>query len=265
MEINIARDGIRNTDEVVALIYFGRYEVQTWAELYYAAVKTLYIEYPEVINSLVSKDPNRALYLRTTTIDMKQPVRISTILYLDVSRTPEQIVKALREIFRHAGVLNINMSIEIRRTNNAPTVINRAEPNKVILQTPLSPPISSSPFSSVQVPPTTQYNLPKPMPTLEVPSFMQTASDSIRKLSERERYIEQMKYLASRYPELLKREAGKFLNNRRVTLAETGYRYFMEEVEIGAGLSIEVNFTDEALRENADHYLKIATDNDFKR
>ena len=264
MEINIARDGIRNTDEVIALIYFGRYEVQTWAELYYAAVKTLYIEYPEVINSLVSKDPNRALYLRTTTIDMKQPVRISTILYLDVSRTPEQIVKALREIFRNAGVVNINMSIEIRRTNNAPTVITKVEPNEIIPQVPSV--ATSSSFSSIPIPKTTaQYNFSKPTPTLEVPSFMQTASDSIRKLSEKERYIEQMKYLASRYPELLKREAGKFLNNRRVTLAETGYRYFIEEVEIGAGLSIEVNFTDESLRENADHYLKIAMDSKVNR
>ena len=242
MEINIARDGIRNTDEVSALIYFGRYEVQTWAELYHAAVKALYIEYPDVINSLVSRNPERALYLRTTTIDMKQPARISTILYLDVSRTPEQIIKALREIFRNAGVININMSIEIKRTNNAPTVIEPEVKNFFI---PKAVPSNIPPIS------------PKVPPVLEVPSFMKTSSASIRKLSERERYIEQMKYLVNRYPEKMKREAGKFLNNRRVTLAETGYRYFLEEVKIGAGLSIEVNFSDEALRENSAHYLKI--------
>ena len=203
MEINIARDGIRNTDEVIALIYFGRYEVQTWAELYYAAVKTLYIEYPEVINSLVSKDPNRALYLRTTTIDMNQPVRISTILYLDVDRTPDQIIKALREIFKNAGVVNINMSVEIRRTNNAPTVA-KVEPNKTMSQT------SQNKSSPSPLPSTMKYNSYKSMPILDVPSFMQTTSASIRKLSEKERYIEQMKYLASRYPELLKKEAGQF-------------------------------------------------------
>ena len=43
MEINLGRDGIRNTDEVSALIYYGRYPVNSWAELYFAAVKTLYI------------------------------------------------------------------------------------------------------------------------------------------------------------------------------------------------------------------------------
>ena len=247
MEINIARGGIRNTDEVTALIYFGRYEVQSWAELYYAAVKTLYIEYPDVIDSLVSKDPSRTLYLRTTTIDMKQPVRISTILYLDVSRTPEQIVKALREIFRSAGVLNINMSIEIRRTNNAPEVIPEISKNVAI---PAANPNLSipNPKPSIQL---------SPNSVLEVPSFMQSSTESMRKLSEKERYIEQMKFLASKYPQQLKREAGKFLNNRRVTLAETGYRYFMEEVEIGAGLSIEVNFSDASLREISDHYLRI--------
>lgn len=244
MEINIARDGIRNTDRVTALIYFGRYEVQSWAELYHAAVKTLYIEYPEVINSLVSKNPERVLYLRTTTIDMKQPARISTILYLDVNRTPEQIVRALREIFRNAGVVNINMSIEITRTNNAPEVI-KPESEEIFIPVKNPSPTIITPVVS------------KAIPVLEVPSFMKTSSDSIRKLSERERYIEQMKFLANRYPELMKREAGKFLNNRRVTLAETGYRYFIDEVEIGAGLSIEINFSDEALRENAAHYLKI--------
>ena len=238
MEINIAQDGIKNTDEVTALIYFGRYEVKTWFELYQAAVKTLYIEYPDVINSLVSRNPERALYLRTNTIDMKEPVRISTILYLDVNRTPEQIVKALREIFRKAGVLNINMSIEVKRINNASNI------NKIVTKNVIEP---------VVVTPTSS----KIASELEVPSFMNIDSGSIRKLSERERYIEQMKYFANRYPEKLKKEAGKFLNNRRVTLAETGYRYFIEEIKIGAGLSIEINFSDKALRENSAHYMKI--------
>ena len=120
LEVNIARDQIRNADEPTALIYFGRYEVKSWSELYHAAVKTLYIEYPDVVESLASKEPSRTLYLRTNKIDMKQPVRIGTILYLDTDRTPEQIVKALRGIFRKAGVVNINMSIEIKRISNAP-------------------------------------------------------------------------------------------------------------------------------------------------
>ena len=143
MEINLGRDGIRNTDEVSALIYYGRYPVNSWAELYFAAVKTLYIEYPEVINKLVSKDSTRALYLRTTTIDMKKPVRIDTILYLDADRTPLEIVKALREIFRRAGVLNINMSIEIKRKSTVAEEIKIEEVKKNIdvpqIETPITP------------------------------------------------------------------------------------------------------------------------------
>ena len=139
------------------------------------------------------------------------------------------------------------MSIEIRRTNNAPEVIPEISKNVAI---PAANPNLSipNPKPSIQL---------SPNSVLEVPSFMQSSTESIRKLSEKERYIEQMKFLASKYPQQLKREAGKFLNNRRVTLAETGYRYFMEEVEIGAGLSIEVNFSDDSLREISNHYLRI--------
>ena len=71
-------------------------------------------------------------------------------------------------------------------------------------------------------------------------------------------YIEQMKNLVKRYPERMKKEVGKFLNNRRVTLAESSYRYFIEAVEIGEGLSIEVFFNEEDLKKNAQYYLKIA-------
>ena len=248
MEINLGRDGIRNTDEVSALIYYGRYPVNSWAELYFAAVKTLYIEYPEVINKLVSKDSTRALYLRTTTIDMKKPVRIDTILYLDADRTPLEIVKALREIFRRAGVLNINMSIEIKRKSTVAEEIKIEDIKKNIdvpqIETPITPqPIPAHSFVS---------------PSLEVPSFMRSDSESIRKLSCKEMYIEQMKNLVKRYPERMKKEVGKFLNNRRVTLAESSYRYFIEAVEIGEGLSIEVFFNEEDLKKNAQYYLKIA-------
>ena len=248
MEINLGRDGIRNTDEVSALIYYGRYPVNSWAELYFAAVKTLYIEYPEVINKLVSKDSTRALYLRTTTIDMKKPVRIDTILYLDADRTPLEIVKALREIFRRAGVLNINMSIEIKRKSTVAEEIKIEDIKKNIdvpqIETPITPqPIPAHSFVS---------------PSLEVPSFMRSDSESIRKLSCKEMYIEQMKNLVKRYPERMKKEVGKFLNNRRVTLAESSYRYFIEAVEIGEGLSIEVFFNEEDLKKNVQYYLKIA-------
>ena len=247
MEINIARDGIKNTDEPLALIYYGRYEVQSWAELYFAAVKTLYIEYPEVISSLVSKDPSRALYLRTTTIDMKQPARISTILYLDVSRTPEQIVKALREIFRRAKVLNINMSIDVKRPYNVSD-----NTNEEVVQSNLQNPEVNLNLQNL---PKAPEVIKQPIVNLEVPSFMK--GESIRKVSIKEQYIEQMKYFVKNYPQRMKKEAGIFLNNRQVTLAESGYRYFKEEVEIGEGLSIEVSFSNEEMKENLNYYQQI--------
>ena len=299
MEINIGRDGIRNTDEASALIYYGRYPVRSWAELFYAAVKTLYIEYPEVINSLVSKDSTKTLYLRTTTIDMKKPARIATILYLDTARTPLEIVKALREIFRRAGVLNINMSIEIRRISTTLDINNDLQPqfmqssiiqnpkftqiNKInipaqISQMPIiqssqynqinnsnvksnvpvqisQPPIIQSPqFNQIKISNTPP---PIPKPSLDVPSFMKNNADSIRKVSIKELYIESMKNLVRKYPSIMKKEAGKFFNKRRVTLAESTYRYFIDAVEIGEGLSIEMLYNEEDLKKNLEYYLKL--------
>ena len=253
MIINIGRDGIKNSDKPVALIYFGRYAVNSWQELFYAAVKTLYIEYPEVINSLVSKDPLRELYLRTTTIDMKEPKRISTILYLEVNRTPLEIVKAIREIFQSAGILNINMSIEI---------VENEPPKKILpVEQPTIKPVIDKPSIKIINEPST-IEIPKPIENstaniLDVPSFMKNASGSIRPVGIREKYIEQMKFLANNYPKKLRSDAGKFIINRHVTLAESGYRYFIEEVELGGGLSIEISFSDEELKEIADHYKKL--------
>ena len=261
MEINIARDGIKDTDEPTALIYYGRYTVNSWEELYYAAVKTLYIEYPEVIDSLVSKEPTRALYLRTTKIDMKQPTRISTILYLDVDRKPTEIVKALREIFRYARVVNINMSIEVKRPYNiANAEDEEADSNIKTQQTQLNVPTDSMlpiPINPPSFPNT--FRLPEPAKStdnLEVPAFMK--SESIIKVSLKEQYIEQMKYLVKIYPKQMRKEAGVYLRNRRVTLAESGYRYFIEEVDVGEGLSIELSFTDDDIRENIKHYQQLA-------
>ena len=260
MEINIARDGIKDNDNPTALIYYGRYEVNSWEELYFAAVKTLYIEYPEVINSLASKDPTRALYLRTTKIDMEQPARISTILYLDVNRKPTEIVKALREIFRYARVVNINMSIEVKRSYDIQQTKDdeKMESSVIItttsstIQTPIEPPSFSSAFTAHRLPESVISNV-----SLEVPSFMKSESEAIRKVSLREQYIELMKYLVKTYPSQMRKEAGIFLNNRRVTLAESGYRYFMEELAIGEGLSIELNFSDNDMRENIQYYQQL--------
>ena len=245
MEINIAKDGIKNTDEATALIYYGRYEVSSWKELYFVAVKTLYIEYPEIINSLVSRDDNRDLYLRTTTINMLEPVRLGTILYLDVKRQPESIVRAIREIFHRAGVININMSIEIRRNNNSIKVM----------------PTNNSKVEVIKQEEKKTEIILKPNIELEVPSFMK--SESIIKLNEKDKYIKLMKFLVKKYPEKLKNHVGKYIKNRQVTLAESTYRYFKESVPIGNGLNIEVQFTDNEFKQISDYYLNLCSQREW--
>ena len=116
-----------NDDDIpIALIYFGRLEVRDWEELFFVAVKCLFMEFPDVINNLCSKDPTQNLFLRTTTIGMKHPRRIAPIIFLETKRTPLQIVQALRKIFLHAGVLNINMKIEV-----SPPPTTKAEVEKI--------------------------------------------------------------------------------------------------------------------------------------
>ena len=103
-----------NDDDIpIALNYFGRFEARSWEELFLVAVKCLYMEFPDVISKLCSKDPSQNLFLRTTTIGMKHPQRIAPIIFLETNRTPIQIVQALRKIFIQAGVVNINMKIEV--------------------------------------------------------------------------------------------------------------------------------------------------------
>ena len=97
-----------------ALIYFGeRAPVNDWQELFFVAVKCLYLEFPDTISSLCSTDPTRTLFLRTNTIDMKRPKKIASIIYLETERTPQQIIKAIKLIFNRARVNRINMQIEI--------------------------------------------------------------------------------------------------------------------------------------------------------
>ena len=105
---------IYENDMPAALIYFGeRAPVNDWHELFFVAVKCLYLEFPDTISSLCSTDPTRTLFLRTNTIDMKRPKKIASIIYLETERTPQQIVKAIKFIFNRARVNRINMQIEI--------------------------------------------------------------------------------------------------------------------------------------------------------
>ena len=114
--INLAAKSqeIHENELPAALLYFGeRAPVHDWQELFFVAVKCLYLEFPDTINSLCSTDPTRTLFLRTNTIAMECPKRIAPIIYLETQRTPNQIVKAIRLIFNRAGVSKINMQIEV--------------------------------------------------------------------------------------------------------------------------------------------------------
>ena len=77
---------VRDDEIPVSLIYFGKISVRDWEDLFFIAAKCLYTEFPDVINKLCSKDPNRILFLRTTTIDMKKPRRIAPIVFLETDR-----------------------------------------------------------------------------------------------------------------------------------------------------------------------------------
>lgn len=258
VEVNIERDGITNEDEPLALIYYGRYEVTSWAELYVAAVKTLYIEYPETINALISKDDRRELYIRTTTINMKKPARIATIIYLETDRTPVQMVKALRQIFKRAGVLNIRMSIEIRRElKSQPANPNKIEPPSLLVEsidsTTSTESVQLPTFKSTPPDLVKTINQPKPQTfELEVPSFMK--STSIVKMTNTDRYIQKMKELVATYPESMLKLAGKHIVKRKVTMAATNYRYFRVPAEIGHGLSVELSFDAEDMEANINYY-----------
>ncbi|MBR1645706.1 MAG: hypothetical protein IJ685_02895, partial [Selenomonadaceae bacterium] len=112
---------INENDMPAALIYFGeRAPVNDWQELFFVAVKCLYLEFPDTISSLCSTDSTRTLFLRTNTIDMKRPKKIASIIYLETERTPQQIVKALKFIFSRARVSRINMQIEVYSPQPAP-------------------------------------------------------------------------------------------------------------------------------------------------
>ena len=90
---------IKENELPAALIYLGeRAPVRDWQELFFVAVKCLYTEFPDTINSLCSTDPTRTLFLRTNTIEMERPKKIAPIIYLETQRTPAQIAKARRPI-----------------------------------------------------------------------------------------------------------------------------------------------------------------------
>ena len=279
---------LNNDDIPIALNYFGRLEVRDWEELFFVAVKCLYMEFPDVINNLCSKDPSQILFLRTTTIGMKHPRRIAPIIFLETKRTPIQIVQAIRKIFHQAGVLNINMKIEVV----SPT--NKVELEKILSQ-------SATPVEHKKISPTQKKVSKIKLPTfdlsqsveemlaaldgVELPSKKKSPPPVTEKNSvgskdlevpvfgklfftlrgerygpfanEKVRYVELMKYLAENFPDQLRKCAGRHVNSsHRLTLVYgESYLYFREPVMLPNDLFADKGFPDEVLKENAKYYL----------
>ena len=270
-----------NDDDIpVALIYFGRLSVRSWQELFFAAVKCLYIEYPEAINSLCSKDSSRILFLRTNTIDMERPARIAPIIFLETKRTPRQIIKALRIIFNKAGVFNINMKIEVmsppkekiveleeifsppKQENFSPPkkeipVFQRDQSIEEMLAVLDSMPITPRKNSSPPLPGASKNFLPEPA----VFGSLFFVIDNKRHgpfSDEKNRYVALMECLAEIYPQQMLQQAGRHINSmHRLTLVQgSSYLYFSEPVELPNGLYMDKGFPDRVIVENEKYFLE---------
>ena len=294
--INLAAKSqeINENEWPAALIYFGeRAPVRDWQELFFVAVKCLYLEFPDTINSLCSTDPTRTLFLRTNTIDMERPQRIAPIIYLETQRTPQQIVKAIRLIFNRAGVSKINMQIELY---TPPTVEEFYRENVYEPPQPTTKNFSPSPSENFQSQrrPRTQKPVLHLNQTIEE---MLAALDAMEvhapkksqvvlphaapqghrepqifgKLffmldgtrygpfdNEKNRYVALMQCLAEQYPYQILKEAGHHINSQhRLTLMKGGsYLYFREPVELPNNLFLDKDFPDRVLVENERHFLE---------
>lgn len=271
---------LNNFDVPIALNYFGRFEVRDWEELFFVAVKCLYLEFPDIINNLCSKDPSQILFLRTTTIDMKKPRRIAPIIFLETKRTPVQIVQAIRKIFHQAGVLNINMKIEVIEPTSksdlekifSQPVEQKILPKKSKIKLPvfdlnqsveemLAALDDSEPKNKKISPPIKKNSVGSK--DLEVPVFgklffILRGERYGPFANEKIRYIELMKYLAENFPDQLRKCAGRHVNSKhRLTLVYgESYLYFREPVMLPNDLFADKGFPDEVLKENAKFYLE---------
>jgi len=279
---------LNNDDIPIALNYFGRLEVRDWEELFFVAVKCLFMEFPDVINNLCSKDPTQNLFLRTTTIDMQKPRRIAPIIFLETKRTPLQIVQALRKIFLHAGVLNINMTIEVM----PPT--SKAEIEKIFSQ-----PVEKIKISAEKISP--QKKVVAKLPTLNLNQSVEEMLAALDEMelpaqkkssplteknsvgskdldvpafgklffvlkgerfgpfaNEKMRYVELLKNLAELFPKEMQKCAGRHINSQhRLTLAHgENYLYFREPVMLPNDLFADKGFSDAVLQENEKYFLE---------
>ena len=277
---------LREDEVPISLFYFGRVEVRDWEELFFIAVKCLYTEFPEVIDRLCGRDPNKVLFLRTNTIDMKRPRRIAPIIFLETARTPPQIIHALRMIFYCAGVVNVNMKIEVTQATTGdlvdlekmflPSVVNHEQKKTFESRSEKKLPIftldqsieemiaaldsmDAKNFSRQQ-----KNSQPSEQKDeLQVPMFgslffLLNGRRYGPFMNEKSRYVELMKCLAEFFPEQMLKQAGRHINSsHRLTLMHgKSYLYFREPVMLPNDLFTDKGFSDKILMENEKYYLE---------
>ncbi len=248
LDLGAKKIDLNNDDIPIALIYFGRLEVRSWEDLFFSAVKCLFLEFPDVINNLCSKDPTQILYLRTTSIEMKSPRRIAPIIFLETHRTPIEIAQALRKIFITAGVVNINMKIEV-----AEKKINRAELEEIYSMPEKIEIKKSAPSENISV-----GSADLEVPTFGSKYFILRGEKFGPFANEKMRYVELLKNLAKIFPDEMEKCAGKHINSQhRVTLVKgESYLYFREPVMLPNDLFADKGFEDSELRENMKFFLE---------
>ncbi len=263
---------INDNEMPAALIYLGeRAPVSDWQELFFIAVKCLYTEFPDTINSLCSTDPTRILFLRTNTIDMERPKRIAPIIYLETKRTPAQIVKAIRFIFSRAGIRNPKMQIELREplySQNHSTFLipNSKLPSKPVLHLNQTIEEMLAVLDAMEVYPQKKSSVVLPHATTHGRAEPQVFGNLFFVLegerhgpfaNEKNRYVALMQCLAELYPYQILKEAGHHINSQhRLTLMKGGsYLYFREPVELPNNLFLDKDFPDRVLVENERYFL----------
>ena len=261
---------IKDNEMPAALIYFEeRVPVHSWQELFFIAVKCLYAEFPDTINSLCSTDPTRNLFLRTNTIDMVSPKRIAPIIYLETNRNPTQIIKALKLIFSRADVRRPQMRIEVAETlypqNNSQLQISNSKfhskPTLHLNQT-IEEMLAALDAMETYAPKNSAVVLPHAQSGFEPQVFgnLFFVLEGTRHgpfANEKNRYVALMQCLAELYPYQILKEAGKHINSEhRLTLMKgASYLYFREPVELPNNLFLDKDFTDRVLVENERYYL----------
>ena len=261
LDLNAKSQEIKENEVPIALIYFEeRVPVNDWQELFFIAVKCLYAEFPDAINSLCSTDPTRTLFLRTNTIGMVSPKKIAPIIYLETNRSPQQILKAIKLIFNRADVRNVQMRVEVceaiypKINSSFPIPHSKLNPKPVLhlnqtieeMLAALDAMENYAPKkSSVVLTHAGTYGRAEP-PERHGPFA-----------NEKNRYVALMQCLAELYPYQILKEAGRHINSEhRLTLMKgTSYLYFREPVELPNNLFIDKDFPDRVLVENERYYL----------